>query len=134
LPGRNSSQKEYRLRERLLQASEGFAGGFDLSVGGIEFEDGVILGDRFVVFIELERGLGEEEMSVGIAGVMLDGVPAALVGGVPVAAADVEAGYGDVFGLAVFVGLEIADLRESAAGSLLSVGGGGRSVGIGGRS
>ncbi len=59
-------------------------------------------------------------MRVGVGGLVLHGVFAAQIGGVPVAAVQVVTGDGDVFGGAIFVGLEVLDLGEPAAGRLLS--------------
>lgn len=39
---------------------EGFAGGLKLVVGGVELEEGVVLGDGFVTLLKLEGGFGEE--------------------------------------------------------------------------
>jgi hypothetical protein len=111
-----------------LQTGKGFAGGLDLVLGGVEFEQGVVLGDGFVALVEFLGGFGEQEMGVGIVGLVLDGVLAARIRGVPVAAVAVEAGDGDVLGFALFVGLEVSDLGEFAAGGLFSRGDG---VGVG---
>jgi hypothetical protein len=89
-------------------------GGLELVVGGIELEKRIVLGYSFVPFVELLGGLGEEEMGVRVGGLVLDGVLAAKIGSVPVATVEVVAGDGDVLGGAIFVGLEVFDLGESA--------------------
>ena len=101
-----------------MELGEGFAGGLDLLVGGIKLEESLVLGDRFVALVELLGHLGEEQMGVRVVRQVFDGILAAHVGGIEVAAVAIEAGDREVFGLAIVVGLEILDLRELAPGDL----------------
>ena len=100
----------------LVDFGEGVAGEFDVVAVGFEFEVGVVLGDGFLVLLELLGGGGESEVAFGVVGEEADGVLGAVVGAEKVAGGEVEVGDFKVFGEAVVGVFDLGELVAAAGG------------------
>jgi hypothetical protein len=94
----------------LLQFVKGFAGGFGFFAVWIEFEIGLVLGDRFVFLLHLLRDLGECEVRRGEVGLNADCVLGAQIGAGEVVVAHVELCDLEVLVDTFVVGLNAFDL------------------------